>query len=84
MILCALAIVLICMIICFILLLCAREAFSRVLFLGLISSLIVAAITLWAVHVGESMYLDIALVFAALGFMDVQFFAVYLRRKGDL
>lgn len=84
MILFALGIVLICMIICFILLLRAREAFSRVLFLGLISSLIVAAITLWAVHVGESMYLDIALVFAVLGFMDVQFFAVYLRRRGDL
>ena len=80
----ALGFVLVCMVLCFVLLLRAREAFSRVLFLGLQSALIVSAIVLWAVHTGEGMYLDVALVFALLGFMDVQFYAVYLRRKGDL
>lgn len=84
MILFALSFVLICMAACFILLLRAREAFSRVLFLSLLSALTVAAIVLWAVHTGEWMYLDVALVFALLGFMDIQFYAVYLRRKGDL
>lgn len=80
----ALGFVMLCMMVCLILLLRAREAFSRVLFLGLESALIVAAIVLWAVRTGESMYLDVAIVFALLGFMDVQFYAVYLRRKGDL
>ena len=80
----ALGFILVCLLVCFVLLLRAREAFSRVLFLGLLSALIVAAIVLWAVHTGEGMYLDAALAFALLGFMDVQFYAVYLRRKGDL
>ena len=84
MILFALGFLLACMVVCFVLLVRAREAFSRVLFLGLESALIVAAIVLWAAHTGESMYLDVALAFALLGFMDVQFYAVYLRRKGDL
>lgn len=62
----------------------SRTAFERILFLGLISSLITAEIVLYAVYVQEAMYLDVALVFALLGFMDVQFYSVYLRRKGNL
>lgn len=72
------------MVFCLLSLIRSRDSFSRVLFLGLISSLTVAAIVLWAVHTGESMYLDVAIAAALLGFMDVQFYAVYLRRKGDL
>lgn len=84
MILFAFCTVLACMVLCLLLLLRVREAFSRVLFLGLESALTIAAIVLWAVHTGEGMYLDVALAFAVLGFMDVQFYAVYLRRKGEL
>lgn len=80
----ALIFVALCMILCFYLFVRSREAFSRVLLLSLLSSLTVAAIVLWAVRTGEGMYLDVALTFALLGFMDVQFYAVYLRRKGDL
>lgn len=76
----------ICIVVCFGLFLSLKshEAFSRVLYLSLISSLIVCAIVLWAIHSGESMYIDVALTLALLSFMDVQFYAVYLRRKGDI
>lgn len=67
-----------------VLLIRSRSGFSRILYLSLISTLIVAEIVLWAVHTAKSMYLDVALAFALLGFMDVQFYSVYLRKKGDL
>lgn len=84
MILFALLVVLVCMCVCFYLLLRATETFSRVLMLSLLSVFTVCVIVLWAVHTGENMYLDVALAFAILGFMDIQFYAVFLRRKGDL
>ena len=62
----------------------ARTGFERVLLLSLLSSLITAEAVLYAAHTGRSMYLDVALASALLGFLDVQFYAVYLRRKGDL
>lgn len=80
----ALGFILICIIISFYLLIHSHEAFSRVLFLSLLSSLVVCAIVLWSIHTGESMYIDVALTLAILSFMDVQFYAVYLRRKGDI
>lgn len=60
-----------------------HTAWNRILGLNLAASLGVLAIVLWAVHTGLAMFLDIAIAFALLGFMDVQFFAVYLRKKGD-
>lgn len=84
MIIFALCFVLVCMIVCFALLLLSREAFSRVLLLSLLSALTVAVIVLWAVRTGEEMYLDVALVFTLLGFMDIQFYAAHLHRKGEL
>lgn len=68
----------------FVLLVRCRTGFERVLFLGLLCAAVIALIVLYAAHTGRSMYLDVALAFAVLGFMDVQFYAVYLRRKGDL
>lgn len=62
----------------------AHTGIVRLLFVSLISAVVVAEIVLYAVHTQISMYLDVALAFALLGFMDVQFYAVYLRRKGDL
>lgn len=67
----------------FILLVRSRSGFVRVLLLNLLCAMITAEIALYAAHTGLSMYLDVALAFAVLGFMDVQFYAVYLRRKGD-
>ena len=72
------------LILAFILLLRSRTGFERILYVSLISTLIAAEIVLYAVYAGEEMYRDVALVFALLGFMDVQFFSVYLRRKGNL
>lgn len=68
----------------FILLIRAKHGLMRLLFISLISALIVAQTALYAVYTQESMYLDIAIAFALLSFMDVQFYAVYLRRKGEL
>lgn len=68
----------------FILMVRSGAGFVRILFLSLFSVLIVVEIILYAIHTGESMYLDIALAFSLLSFMDVQFYGVYLRRKGAL
>ncbi len=76
--------IILCIAICFFLLIRSRDAFSRLLFLGLLSTFIICSIVLIAVFTGKGMYLDVALTLALLSFMDVQFYAVYLRRKGDL
>ena len=68
----------------FILMVRSGAGFIRILFLSLFSVLIVVEIILYAIHTQQSMYLDIALAFSLLSFMDVQFYAVYLRRKGAL
>lgn len=67
-----------------VLLIRSHSSFTRILLMSLFSALVAAEIVLYAVYTGEDMYLDVALVFALLGFMDVQFFAVYLRKKGGL
>lgn len=59
-----------------------RKPFSRLLACSLATTLIALEFVLYAVHTGASMYLDAALAFFVLGFMDTQFFAVYLRKKG--
>ncbi len=69
---------------CFVLLIRSKGPFSRILFLGLLSSFVVCAVVLLAIDMKKSMYLDIAFTLALLSFMDIQFYAVYLRRKGDL
>ncbi len=84
MITCAFGVILLCMVVTVVLLLKSKEAFSRVLLLGVLASFIVAAIALYAVYTAQELYLDVAIILAMLGFMDVQFYAVYLRRKGDL
>ncbi len=80
----AFVILLLSIIISVVLLIKSKEAFSKILFLGLIASLMVGLIVLFAVYTNQSMYLDVAIILAILGFMDVQFYTVYLRRKGDL
>ena len=61
-----------------------KTGWDRLLFISLASALITVEIVLYAVLTGQTMYLDIALAFVLLGFMDIQFFSVFLRRKGDL
>ena len=66
------------------LVICGRLAWLRLLSLSLMTGLIVVAIILYAAYTGISMYLDVALAFALLGFVDIQFFSVFLRRRGGL
>ncbi len=80
----AMYLVILFIIISVILLIRSKENFSKILYLGLLSSLVVVAIVLYAITTGQSMYLDVAITIAILGFMDVQFYAVYLSRKGSI
>lgn len=45
---------------------------------------IIISIVLFAVDSNMSYALDIAIIFSILGFIDVQFISVFLRKKGDL
>ncbi len=74
----------ICTALCFYLLIKSKGAFSRILLFSLLSSFVVIAIVLLSVLDGKEVYLDIAITLTLLGFIDIQFYAVYLRRKGDL
>lgn len=80
----ALVSIMLFMMIGLIMLIKSKDPFSKVLFLGVLSSMIAAEIALFAVYSNQSMYIDIAITMVILGFMDVQFYAVYLRRKGDI
>ncbi len=69
---------------CFYLLIRSKGAFSRILYFSLLSSFIVIAVVLLSVLLSMDVYLDIAITLTLLSFIDIQFYAVYLRRKGDL
>ena len=61
-----------------------KSPWLKVLSNRLMATCIVIEIVLYAVWTGLEMVLDLAIVFAILGFVDVQFLSVYLRKKGDL
>lgn len=61
-----------------------KSPWLKVLSNRLMVTCIVIEIVLYAVWTGLEMVLDLAIVFAILGFVDVQFLSVYLRKKGDL
>ncbi len=69
---------------CLYLLIKSKGAFSRILIFSLLSSFVVIAVVLLSILDGKDAYLDIAITLTLLGFIDIQFYAVYLRRKGDL
>jgi len=50
----------------------------------LLITCLIIEIVLYAVHANQPVILDIAIVFAILGFVDIQFLSVYLRKRGDL
>lgn len=59
-----------------------RHIWTRLMVLGLLTSLLALEIVMYAVVTEASMYLDVALAFVLLGFMDVQFFSVFLKKRG--
>lgn len=50
----------------------------------LLITLIIIEIVLYSIVKEINILLDIAIVFAVIGFVDVQFLSVFLRKKGDL
>lgn len=61
----------------------SKTPFAKVLSNRLLITCLVTEIVFYAVHINSSMVLDIAIAIAVLGFVDVQFLSVFLRRKGD-
>lgn len=61
-----------------------KSPWLKVLSNRLLVTCLVIQIVLYAVFTQSSILLDVAIVFAILGFVDVQFLSVYLRKKGDL
>ena len=59
-----------------------RNTWTKLMGVGLLTSLLALEIVMYAVVTEASMYLDVALVFVLLGFMDVQFFSVFLKKRG--
>ena len=59
-----------------------RNTWTTLMGVGLLTSLLALEIVMYAVVTEASMYLDVALVFVLLGFMDVQFFSVFLKKRG--
>lgn len=62
----------------------SKSPWAKVLANRLLVTSLVVEVVLFAVHSNSTMALDIALAFAVLGFVDVQIFSVYMRKKGDL
>lgn len=52
--------------------------------LNLISSTLTLAIVLYAFGSGEAVVLDIAIAFGLLGFVGIQFIAVFVRKRGNI
>lgn len=61
-----------------------KTPWIKVLSNRLLITLMVIEIVLYSILRNLEMVLDIAIVFAILGFVDVQFMSVFLRKKGDL
>ncbi|MBF4694139.1 monovalent cation/H+ antiporter complex subunit F [Fusibacter ferrireducens] len=55
---------------------------DRLLGLNMVASKLLALIVLYASYKGMSMYLDLAIVYALLGFVGIIFLSIYVQRKG--
>lgn len=61
-----------------------KSPWIKVLSVRILITCIIIEIVLFAVEKNLSNVLDVAIVFAILGFVDVKFLSVFLRKKGDL
>lgn len=55
---------------------------DRLLGLNMVASKLLALIVLYASFKNYSMYLDLAIVYALLGFVGIIFLSIYVQRKG--
>lgn len=55
---------------------------DRLLGLNMVASKLLALIVLYASYKERSMYLDLAIVYALLGFVGIIFLSIYVQRKG--
>ncbi len=62
----------------------SKSPWAKVLSNRLLVTCLVVEIVLFAIYTNSSFALDVALAFAVLGFVDIQFLTVFLRKKGEL
>ena len=55
---------------------------DRLLGLNMVASQLLALIVLYSSYKKMSMYLDLAIVYALLGFVGIIFLSIYVQRKG--
>lgn len=55
---------------------------DRLLSLNLIASQLLGLIIVYASYKNTSMYVDLAIVYALLGFVGITFLSIYIQRKG--
>ncbi len=55
---------------------------DRLLGLNMVASQLLALIVLYSSYKEMSMYLDLAIVYALLGFVGIIFLSIYVQRKG--
>lgn len=67
-----------------ILLVFSKTAWEKVLMTDMLSAAGTVLIVFYALLTENEMIADVAIAFVLLGFMSVQFYAVYLRKRGDL
>lgn len=67
-----------------VLLVLSQTAWEKVLMTDMLSAAGTVLIVFYALLTDNEMILDVAIAFVLLGFMSVQFYAVYLRKRGDL
>ncbi|WP_461207705.1 monovalent cation/H+ antiporter complex subunit F [Clostridium sp. DL1XJH146] len=62
----------------------ASSVWDRILGLNLFSAKITMLIVLYALYEKESFFLDIAIVYALLGFISIIFISRFIRNKGKI
>lgn len=62
----------------------SKTPWAKVLSVRLLFTCIIIEIVLFGLFKELNTALDIAITFAILGFVDIQFLSVFLRKKGDL
>lgn len=67
-----------------ILLVFSKTAWEKVLMTDMLSAAGTVLVVFYALLTENEMIADVAIAFVLLGFMSVQFYAVYLRKRGDL
>ena len=67
-----------------VLLVLSQTAWEKVLMTDMLSAAGTVLIVFYALLTDNEMILDVAIAFVLLGFMSVQFYAVYFRKRGDL